>query len=199
MADLQETLRQLRLKVDEVFVLKQQPDNLTNVKEFYKTDLLPHLLQIRKLNRSEKNALEAKYKKVKELSQVLYDTQQICDNLAFEADCLVTEVGKVSPLVRTSHNEQTAEMNGMEVDSAQQNGKYFDSDVVGRDDHITRLRLLDEEQAKRIALQEKLLQIKAEARDLESARRHNVAQLNQLKPPIKQLIEKVDTVKPNIK
>lgn len=159
-------------------ILKSKLDDALGVKhtlgqpaftEIFHNEIAPILISLRKENRDEKNRVEEKNKKIKELYRKLLTIQDACDCIEFEVDCLRCDVATIR--------------NSIDSDSADKNG----SDI----DHETRMRLLDEEEIKRKELQRKLAALNDETKDIEIACSRKADQLNQVKPYIKILLDKV--------
>lgn len=182
---LRETLLYLNSQIDQLFALKQTPNSSDNLKSMYRKSILPHLLQIRRQNRQEKNDLESKYEKAKKLNQKLYDLQESCECLAFQASCLKSEVSSVRE--KFSSDEVIA----MDIESTNEINYRFDVNAVAKLDHETRMRRLDEEEARRKELMEKLKKLDEDTKTIEVVCTQSEHQLNQVKPSIRQLLDKV--------
>lgn len=180
---LRETLIFLKSQIEQV-----SPENL---KCMYRKSILPHLLQIRRQNRQEKNNLESKFEKAKELNQKLINLQEACDCLSYKASCLKFEVSSVKEQAKSS------EIIAMDTDSANNDelmNYRFDVNAVAQLDHESRMRQLDEEETKRKELLERLKKIEDETKTIENACSQSENKLNQVKPPIRQLLEKVEPI-----
>lgn len=169
---MNDALQFIKTKVDEVVKLKQIPGNMEQIKELYKTELIPHMLTLRRLNRIEKNNMESNNKRVKELNQKLVSLHQECDCLTFEASCLGFEVSSVRPTKNTIEDGIEPEMNG-------------------KPDHSTRMKLLEEEEIRRKELKDVLARLVEETKEIESLCSSSTTQIDQVKPYIRQLLEKV--------
>lgn len=175
---LKDQLIELKSKVDQVLTLKQTPDSAGTIKNFYATDVVDQLMQLRRTNRAEKDGLEERLKKAKELNGKLILLQEECDCLMFETACLSVEV-------------DTDEMtHGMESDTetSAENG-YLEAKVA----HEARLRSLEDEEIKRRELMDKLSRLSENTKEIEKLCTTNSDQLNQVKPSIKQLLDKVSS------
>lgn len=155
--DLLPLLQTLKGIFDNLPVAEQRPD----LRELYKSDILPHLLQLRKSNRSEKHNLEIKHEKIKNLNHQLSSLQQSNDNLQFEAACLGTPTKDVE----------------------------LADEEVRKLDHISRMRYLDEEEERRKDLQRKLTQLNNEMKDLEKLYLQSADEFKEVKPYVKQLLD----------
>lgn len=159
----------------------------------YETKILPHLCQLRKLNRLSKESGAYNNKRVEELNNRLVYMSEQCDNITFEGQCLNHEV--VSAKHRLSPSKHRPDSQGDIEMRSETNGNdmsFFDFEKVGQLDHQTRLQVLDNEETKRKGLQAKLEEVKSEATEIELVCQASEAQLNRIKPYIKQLLDKVD-------
>lgn len=194
--ELKEMLNILRSKVESAGNIKKDREATLNL---YKAEILPNLLQLRRLNRDSKDRLEEKHEKVKELSQRLVSSHQACQNLLFEASCLDHEVAsakeRLSPRKVPVGAQSGAELN---IESGQGNDmSFFDVEKVGRLDHETRTRLLEEEERRRKKLRDELEALTKETENIEVICEQSAQQLDQVKPYIKQLIDKVAPIQPS--
>lgn len=161
-----------------------------DLKSIYKQSILPHLLQIRRQNRQEKNDLESKFNRAKELNQKLIYLQELCDSLSYKASCLKSEVSGVKEQAISN------EIIPMDTDSTNNNEMMslrFDVNAVAQLDHESRMRRLDEEEAKRKELIEKLRKLDEDTKIIETSCSLSDNKLHQVKPYIKQLLDKVET------
>lgn len=156
---LKDSLIHLRGKFDDARALKSDGDSL---KEFYRNEFLPHMLQLRRLNRIEKDRLYNKNERIKDLNLKIMNLQQQYDCLSFEASCQLYRVG------------------GGDLPKK-----------VTIEDHVTRMQSLDEEELKRKEFEEKLIQLSEETVSIEQACSENSQKLAQVKPYVKQLVERV--------
>jgi len=193
--NLKETLTILQGHVDQALSLKSNPEGQNAIQQLYRNEVLPHLLQLRRLNRVGKDSLATKYQKLKEWNQKLIDLQQTCDSLSFESSCLKAEVNSV----RDRASQSQALTNGHDNEQAMGDEplggdgiEIFDVDAVAKLDHETRMRILDEEEDKRRSLRAKLSQLSEETKNIELSCLQTTNQLNQVKPYIRQLVEKVE-------
>lgn len=159
--DLLPILQSLKSDVDQIAIYKQTSDNNEQIQELYMNSILPNLLQLRKINRIEKNHHESKNNRIRDLNKTLTSLQHTYDCLAFEASCL-------NPRVIIS-----------------------DAEALRGVDHETRMKCLDEEEDKRKNLQEKLAQLTAETKDLESLYSASSNELKSVKPYVVQLLDKL--------
>lgn len=147
--------------------LKTSFDNLsassqeTMKADYYRAEILPLLLQLRKTNRLEKNNLEAKHSQIRNLNQRLASLQQSNENLLFEAACL---------------GSPTKEIELVEEE-------------VRKLDHQGRMNYLDEEEERRKDLQKNLASLNEELKELEKLYSQSAEQFNEVKPHIKQLLD----------
>lgn len=163
-------LESLRAKMDAGLSLKKTPDNLDNLREYFQVEILPHLLELRYLNRAEKSALEARFDATKEANQQLASLVEQRDNIIYQHACL-----------------------SLQVTSKRSEEQFKMPDGIGSHlDHQTKMRLLTEEEVRRKDLQEKLLQLTSEVKIIEQTSTKNEKQLNHAKPYIEQLINAVD-------
>lgn len=164
-----DTLQLLKTKMDQALLEKEK-------QVFYREELLPVMLQLRKRNRIEKNKLELNHNKVRDLNKKLINLQHECECLDFEASCLSSEIEGVKPPTKTPL------VNGF--------GNHFDVDIVSQLDHQTRIQKLEEEETKRKKLIDQLSQLEEETKSIEIACSNNANKVNNVKPYIKQLLEK---------
>lgn len=184
MVDLRNCLIQLKQKVEALVSMKRGKTDNEAIDQYYKTQLLPLILKVRRLNRLEKNELDSMTRKAKVLNQDLRTLSETCACLEFEAACLSKDVSNV-PIPK----RPTKKLNEL---SNNLNGDIFDIDLVAGHDHQTRMRLLDEEQDKRRQLQQKLINLTDELNTIERSSTINARQLDQVKPYIRQLLEKIE-------
>lgn len=178
----------LKSGYDKIVALKKTPGySQEELQEVYKTDILPYLLQLRHQNRKEKDELEEKSSKIKELYEQLRDLQQMCDSLSFMASCLESQAaildGEPANKSTTTHI--------VDIKDSNTTNDSFDLNAVSKLDHETRMQLLDEEEKKRKELQTKLIEINAETKIFELTCSQTTSHLNEVKPHIKLLLEKV--------
>lgn len=182
--DLRDCLIELRQKTDKLFTMKKLQSTPEEVATFYKAEVTPLLLNVRRHNRKEKNDLESRNKRTKELHQNLRLLAETCNSLEFEVSCLQNEVSNIP---KVKQQLQITNMNGPNSDD----NEIFDVDTVFKQDHKSRMRLLDEEQDRRRLLQQKLVHLSDEIDTIERSSNLNNKQLDQVKPFIKQLLDKI--------
>ena len=83
---------------------------------------------------------------------------------------------------RNDHNGDVV-MNGVD--------DYFDPEIVARLDHSARMRRVEEEEVKRKSLIKRLAQLEEETKNIEVSCLQSTNSLNQVKPYIKQLLDRV--------
>lgn len=188
----QEIVNNLRSELDE-FSRNHATSDGDNEKSKaeYQTNIIPKLLQLRKLNRISKERIEEKSDRINQFNRMLVNLREQCDNITFEASCLKHEVScakkRLSPTKSRDNgdNHMKLELNGSDT-------AVFDIDEVGLMSHAERLQIIDQEEAKRRGLQERLAEATAETDEISLVCEDSSAQLNRLKPYIKQLLDKVD-------
>lgn len=180
---LKDCLMDLKLKVENLQNLRKMQPTQEDLANFYKTDILPLLLQVRKINRMEKNELESLNKKIREMNQNLRTIAENCDCLEFEAAWIRNDVNKVTA---TDKPEELS--NGIPTKPSI---NHFDVNSVALKDHETRMRLLDDEQDRRRQLQQRLVHLNEEINSIERSTNLNSKQLEQVKPFIRQLLDKI--------
>lgn len=171
----------LKSGFDKILALKNTPNYTPEeLEEVYKTDLLPYLVQLRLQNRKEKNALQEKSFKIKELYEQLTDLQEACESLSFMISCLKSQAGQPTDKRHTEHTFSNNTTN----DS-------FDLTSVIKLDHETRMQTLEEEEFKRKELQDRLTEINSETKIYELACSQATNHLNEVRPHIKIMLERV--------
>lgn len=189
-----DTVQKLKSELDE-FSKNHGPGKEAD----YEQKILPHLCELRNLNRSSKEMGEIKNKKIDDLDRRLVQLQEQCDNITFEVQCLSHEV--VSAKNRLSPSKPRLDGQGqgdvdMQIVSNGNDMSFFDVEKVGQMDHLARLNILASEETKRKALQNKLEEVKTETNEIDLVCQASEAQLNRIKPYIKQLLDKVDLGEP---
>lgn len=154
---LKSTLQFLKDKVDEISLLKESGDK-SHVEEVYKNELVPHLIRVRRLNRIERDNLESKYNKIKDLNKELLKLEQSCNCLKFEAAC-------------------------------SRSGLDSSEDLINIDDNSA--QLLDQEEERRRVYQEKKFKLEEETNAIEELFTSTASMVEDWKPSIKQLLDKV--------
>lgn len=161
---LVDLLKELQQKTHQLMEQRQASNNVDGLQIKYQNEILPILLRLRQANRREKDELELKSQKTKDLNSrlQLLDDGHKC--LKFEAAVLGDRIArfKLPPLT---------ELNGL--------------------DHETKMVKLDEEEAKRRRLQEALAQLNNEVSSIEHSSLQGSKQLNIVKPYIRQLLDKI--------
>lgn len=160
MMELSPNLQFLKSTFESISTRRQE----TDIMVLYKSEILPHLLQLRRANRIDKNNLELKHSRIKDLSQKLASLQQSNENLMFEAACLGTSANITKDLVIADEELQKL-------------------------DHPGRMKYLDEEEERRKDLQKRLSQLVDEMKELEKLYSQSAEQFGQVKPYVKQLLE----------
>lgn len=205
----------LKPGVEKILALKQnsEEDSSERVQEIYRNEILPTLLQLRLQNRIEKDLLEERSKKVKELNHKLIDLQESCDSISFLTSCLNADVEQMKlgvtskvitrPSIAGLLNPQTNGLSSTGTTQSSDESAYMDADdavdvfdikVVEKFDHDMRMRLLDEEELRRKDLQERLKESSKETKAIEATCSQGAIKLDQVKPYIKQLLEKAGPV-----
>jgi hypothetical protein len=183
-----DTVQKLKSELDEF-----SKNHATDKEAEYEKKILPYLCQLRKLNRLSKETDEIKNRKIDELNSKLLKLKEQCDNATFEGQCLNHEVvgakNKLSPSKSRLDSQGDVEMR---LESNGNDMSFFDIERVGQMDHQARLEVLENEEKRRKALQDKLAEVKTETTEIEIVCQASEAQLNRIKPYIKQLLDKVD-------
>lgn len=170
MSTLKQTLLELKSKVDIISNTKQTPDT-PYTREQFQNEILPLLIALRGINRREKHESEAYCQRKKDYYQRLIAIQQLCECIEFEALCLKSDVDTIR---HGLNNDCTR--NGLDVD------------------HATRMQLLDAEENRRRELQKKLNELTEETKEIELSYSKKADSINQVRPYIKQLLEKVNNI-----
>lgn len=200
--DLRKAINNLKCHVNRVMSLKKSSENQEQIQQIYRNDMLPYILLLRHLYRSSKDSLEEQVERVKKLNQQLVSLSLACDSILFEADFLNYEVMSnkdklTHPKKHRIDKDGDVEMLDEVATSKLKNGtsSYFDADEVGRLDHETRTKLLNEEETKRKDLQEKLAQLSKVTENIEVICNESASQFSAIKPYMKQLVDAVRTSK----
>lgn len=204
--DLNDALIKIKSEIDslkEVAVVSSETER-EQILSKYQTNVLPHLLQLRRLNRTSKDKLETKHDKVRELNRKLDNLHDYWENIVFEASCLNSDVEqakkRLSP-TKAPRVNPTPPNGGMvsRIEHRMSNGHSgdhqsieFDAEQVALLDHQKRLSLLDEEEQKRKALQDRLADVSKETSEIEVLCHASETELNRIKPFIRQLVDKVE-------
>lgn len=192
---LRETLQTLRTHIDLVEGIREDREATLKL---YKTEILPRVLLLRQLNRNSKDKLEEKHERVKELNRRLHIPYETCNNLIFEVSYLKYEVDVAKEKLSTK-NEQVDSEGDVQMENepmVENKIDFFDAEKVGMFDHQTRVKMLEEEETKRKALCEKLSHLKEETDNIELICSQTEEQLDQIKPFIKQLVDRVKLMEP---
>lgn len=198
--DLKQTIDKLKIHVDQVMSIRKSGENLEHIPQIYRNDMLPHILSLRHLYRTKKDALEGQVARVRDMNQKLVTLSLACDSASFEADCLnfevVSDKNKLSPK-KSNCLDRDGDVEMEDDTSRLRNGtsSHFDSEEVGRLDHETRTKLLNEEETKRKELQEKLAQLCKVTEKIEIICNESETQFSSIKPYMKQLVDAVRTSK----
>lgn len=184
------TLLSLKTQIESLVALRlTQPIETEKLVNIYRTQLTPNLLMLRSKQRSEMEQLESCSEKLKELNRELLNLQEQCDCVIYEGSCLGSEVEGVKQEACKSKSE-----------SPMKNGcDSFDPEAIGELDHETRMRLLDEEETKRKTLLDKKNELDEETTKIAQLNAECASQLNEVKPYIKQLLDKVSPTLINTK
>lgn len=183
--EYKEILRSISSQVESIESIRHDRGA---VLEFYKSNLLPNLLQLRHRSRASKDKLEEQHDRVNKLNANLVRLQEHSSNLAFEAACLANEVESAknkwsSPKkVDADGDVEMIHQNGNDVD-------FFAMDKVAGLSHEEKLKILEDEEMKRKDLQAKLVVIKEETQKTASESETTEQQLLNLKPIIQTLVQ----------
>lgn len=171
---------------------KEDRDQLMN---HYNQKILPNLCELKRLNRLTREMGEVKNKNVDALNAELVLLREQCDNITFEAKCLEHEVNGAKRRLSPTKPARVDGQGDMQMQNVESNGNdmsFFDMERVSQMDHVTRLQVLESEEAKRKSLQEKLSEVTSETTQIELACQTSEDMLNGVKPYIKQLLEKIE-------
>lgn len=191
--ELKENLTALSAKIVQFGALRTDREVAL---KFYKTEILPHLLQLRRLNRLAKDKLEEKHAEISDMNRRLINLYKYSEDLKFEASCLDDEV------VRAKREQIGAEGNAEMKTEAMSNGNdmsFFDADKIASLDHETRISLLEEQETERKRRRDELSQLMQETEGIEKLCHLGESELNMVKPHIKQLVERVEPMEPLLK
>lgn len=194
--ELRETLIKLKAETDDLrsLTISNGIDREQTIATYH-SNVLPHLLQLRRLNRMSKDKLELKHEKVRQLNRELVNLHDRCENITYEALCLNHEVSVAKKRLSPTKS-RIVETKGDAISKMETNGHtdtdFFDAEKVAALDHKTRLEKLDEEEKRRKDLEDKLSRVTTETNEMDSLSKSTETQLNRIKPYIKQLVDRLD-------
>lgn len=177
---LTQVLLAIKTQIESLVALRNAgPIDTEQLMKIYRTELVPNLLELRNRQRLDMDELESRHRKLKELNQELLNLQDQCDCVTYEASCLGSEVNDVK---QKACKSESPVKNGCDS---------FNLDTIGKLDHETKMRLLDEEEVKRKALVEKMNELNDETTKIAQLNAECASQIDNVKPYIKQLLDKV--------
>lgn len=184
-SSLKEALGKLKEFMDKALELKQS-QKLNELDTFYHETMIPYLIELRKLNRFQQTSLDSELKKLRQFNQRILESQMNRDCFLFEASRLEAE----SAGIRNSYsagdickgspsNEHTL------IICAEKNDEKM------QEEHLIRMKQLDDERERRKDLWKKLACVQEETTDVEQKSNKCEEQLQTVKPLMNKLVATV--------
>lgn len=170
-ANLKDTLRSLKIKLDQVLEFKKSPDNQESITRCYKEEIRPLLLATRHYNRVNKKRLLAMADGVRKVDLELTMLQSVYDSLYYKACCLDADA-----------RQKRCETNVTNIET-----------IDSLENHNEKMQALDKEEIRRRELHLRLSKLEEETKQLEVSCSKGEKQLKEVKPYVKQLVEKANT------